>query len=227
MSSVQTKTQPRQPWAAAIAAKPPPRTARPPPKTQAAAYVPVNNFNGEQLQTALAAKFKQIEAQVGPGGVYRGSPAWTTKNKKRRGLDWCLSRASRFRHTIASLSRLSGPGACAGQGSFHPGYPFGVSVQGPEALLVQNINLCPSELAPNLRAVHLYCGRCFRRSTDSETRATLSTVPSEHAPHSKHALLKHGRPIACFRQNVLWLPHTGSVLRRSVPKSPARHCAFL
>ncbi|KAG7896290.1 hypothetical protein KL906_003092 [Ogataea polymorpha] len=92
MCSAHTKAHPRQPWAAAIAAKPPARTAKPTPKTQAAGYVPVNNFNSQQLQTALAAKFKQIEAQVGPGGVYHGSSAWTTRNKKRKGLDrqcWC------------------------------------------------------------------------------------------------------------------------------------------
>ncbi|KAG7867169.1 hypothetical protein KL918_002608 [Ogataea parapolymorpha] len=109
MSSAQTKTQPRQPWAAAIAAKPPARTAKPAPKTQAAGYVPVNNFNSQQLQTALAAKFKQIEAQVGPGGVYHGSPAWTTKNKKRKGLDVLAELSKNIEQGNAGAAYLSLP----------------------------------------------------------------------------------------------------------------------
>ncbi|KAG7771882.1 hypothetical protein KL931_000222 [Ogataea haglerorum] len=109
MSSVQTKTQPRQPWATAIAAKPPARTAKPAPKTQAAAYVPVNNFNGQQLQAALAAKFKEIEAQVGPGGVYQGTPAWTTKNKKRKGLDVLAKLSKSIESGPAGAAPLSMP----------------------------------------------------------------------------------------------------------------------
>ncbi|KAG7922628.1 hypothetical protein KL905_001849 [Ogataea polymorpha] len=118
MCSAHTKAHPRQPWAAAIAAKPPARTAKPTPKTQAAGYVPVNNFNSQQLQTALAAKFKQIEAQVGPGGVYHGSSAWTTRNKKRKGLDACSPKP------VSSA------------------LPFRFISTGPEAMLVQQIYLC-------------------------------------------------------------------------------------
>ncbi|KAH3660105.1 hypothetical protein OGAPHI_007310 [Ogataea philodendri] len=87
MSSAASKPQAKQPWAAAIAPKPSQKPAKQPPKSQSGSYVPVNNFNGSQVQAALAAKFKQIKAQLGPGAVYHGGDSWAMKQKKRKELD--------------------------------------------------------------------------------------------------------------------------------------------